>query len=579
MRHVTIRLLGPPQIEVDGGVRPLPGWKPWGLLAYLVLADRPPSRPELAELLWPSADDPAAALRWALHQVRRALGDAVRIADRSGRLVVDRSGASIDVLELLAGGLDPGQVEDLARGELLEGTHFADSPSFDLWLGMERARVGSALRSTLRWAATLSLAEDPDRALRLVERLLASDPFDDAAHELAIEIQVARGDRRAARAHLDRVARLYRVELGTDPPERLHRPLDRIEPDGENPLVDRRTSARATLALARARLTTGDYDAAITSARRASLDAAVVGDGLLEAESLLVLAEALIHGRRGSDREAVGLLDRALRLAMTAGALELAADIERESGYVSFLAADYGAAEVALHRSLALAERSGDAGRMGRALTILAACRSDEAALDEAEVLLGRATDSLGASGDRRWLAYALAYLARIHIARGRSAEAAATAERAIDGARESGWHALVPFPLTFQGEAALMAGDPSGARAIFGEALTMAQAMDDPCWEALSLRGLAMTETAEGRPDEGRRLLGRALESCRRYTDTYRWAEIVILTELVEAERGTVPEHREAARRLAGDAGLTGLVERIDVASARQTRGQTPHP
>jgi DNA-binding SARP family transcriptional activator len=579
MSRTSIRLLGPPRIEVDGGVRVLPGWKPWGLLAYLVLADRPPTRSELAELLWPTADDPAAALRWALHQARRALGDAVAIVGRDGRLAFDAAAASIDVLELLEGDLDPEQVEDLVRGDLLEGTHFADSPSFDLWLGMERARIGSATRSTLRWAATLSLADDADRALRLVERLLTSDPFDDAAHELAIEIQVARGDRRAARAHLDRVARLYRVELGTDPPARLHRPLERVEPDGENPLVDRRTSARATLTLARARLTTGDYDAAIASSRRASTDAAVVGDAILEAESLLVLAEGLIHGRRGSDREAVGLLDRALRLAMGAEAFDLAADIERESGYVSFLAGDYGAAEVALHRSLALAERSGDAGRMGRALTILAACRSDEAALDEAEGLLGRAIGNLEANGDRRWLAYARSYLARVHLARGRSVDAAATAQEAIEGARESGWHALVPFPLTFRGEAALMAGDPAGARTIFGEALTMAQAMDDPCWEALSLRGLARIETAEGRAEEGRDLLGHALDSCRRYPDTYRWAEIVILTELVEAERGSDPEHREAARRLAGAAGLTGLVERIDVASARQTRGQTPRP
>jgi len=106
-----------------------------------------------------------------------------------------------------------------------------------------------------------------------------------------------------------------------------------------------------------------------------------------------------------------------------------------------------------------------------------------------------------------------------------------------------------------------------------------MARAMEDPCWEALSLRGLALAEAADGRPAEGRVLLGQALESCRRFPDTYRWAELVILTELVESERGTDPEHRETARRLAGAAGLAHLVARIDAASGHQTRRQTLRP
>jgi DNA-binding SARP family transcriptional activator len=84
-------------------------------------------------------------------------------------------------------------VEDVARGNLLDGLHFAGAPGFELWLGIEQARLDSALRSTLRWAATLSVSSDADRALRLVTRTLALDPFDDAAHELALEIHLGRG--------------------------------------------------------------------------------------------------------------------------------------------------------------------------------------------------------------------------------------------------------------------------------------------------------------------------------------------------------------------------------------------------
>ena len=72
---LTIRLLGPPAIERDGGPAPPPrGRKAWALLAYLLLADRPPGRRHLAELLFADADDPLGALRWTLAQLRRTLG-------------------------------------------------------------------------------------------------------------------------------------------------------------------------------------------------------------------------------------------------------------------------------------------------------------------------------------------------------------------------------------------------------------------------------------------------------------------------------------------------------------------------
>ena len=70
-----IRLLGPPAIQRDGRPAcPPRGRKAWALLAYLLLADRPPSRRHLAELLFADADDPLGALRWTLAELRRALG-------------------------------------------------------------------------------------------------------------------------------------------------------------------------------------------------------------------------------------------------------------------------------------------------------------------------------------------------------------------------------------------------------------------------------------------------------------------------------------------------------------------------
>ncbi len=574
---LQIRLLGRPSVFGEGGARALPGWKPWGLLTHLLLADAPPTRPQLSELLWPAADDPGAALRWALFQVRKAIGPESSVTETAGRLEIDRSNLSVDALRLLEGDLTPAEIEKIGGGTLLESLHFAEAPHFELWLGIEQARMESALRSTLRWAATLSVSADSDRALRFVERLLAMDPFDDAAHELAIEIHLTRGDRGAADSHLERVTNLYRSELGAEPPARLKRPIERANHPDANPLIDHETSARAMVDMAQARLTTGDYDGAVAAARRASASGAAGGSPLLEARALTVLAEGLIHGRRGQDREAIGLLDRALRLATEARAIALAADIERETGYVAFLTADYGAAESALHRSLSLAREAGDEGRAGRAMTMLGACLSDQGAMQTAETTINEALTLLERAGDRRWVAYALSYMVRVQLALGRADEAQRLAVLSIQHAREVGWHAVIPFPMAFQGEALLLGGNSSAARATLGEALTMAREMDDPCWEALSLRGLALVEAAGGRDGEAHDLMTRALTSCRRFPDTYRWAELLILTELVELERGADLERRDAARRLVHHAGLGNFVGRIDRSAGPQTRRQTP--
>src|SRR5215213_4691916 len=45
-----------------------------GLPAYVLLAERPPGRKPIAELLFADADDPLGALRWTLAELRRTLG-------------------------------------------------------------------------------------------------------------------------------------------------------------------------------------------------------------------------------------------------------------------------------------------------------------------------------------------------------------------------------------------------------------------------------------------------------------------------------------------------------------------------
>lgn len=564
--RLRINLIGPPRLEVGGRPSSLSGRKPWLLVALLILSERPPSRRELVERLWPEAEDPLGAMRWSLHQARRALGEAASIVERDGRLHIEAHGnLAVDALEALSGALSPDAAEAIPSPELLEGCDPDDAPLADQWLILERARIRSAVIEAWRTSALTVAAATPERALRLVERILAADPFDDAAHELVIDLHLGRGDRRAAEAHLAHVERRYREELGSAAPDLLRRPFERERatmPAGA--LVSYDVAARAILDLARARLDAGDYAGAVEAARRAASDAARADDPALEARALLTLASTLIHSVRGRDHEAHGLLDRALQLATAAGDTALEAEVERERGWIAFLEADYGAAEAILTRVLSLAAAAGNEAGMGRALTVIGASRSDRAEFAGAERALDEAIERLDRADDPRWAAFARSFRARAYLRSGRHDAALAEAAASVAGTRATGWVSLAPWPMVVLGEAQLTAGIGEEAAATFGEAFTLAEDIGDPCWEAFAERGLALGHLDGGRADEGRRCLEDALGRCRRLSDTYKWAEAVILVDLIELDRGADPEHLAAALRLVQRGPMPDLAARL---------------
>ena len=124
---LTIRLLGPPAIERDGRPAPPPrGRKAWALLAFLLLADRPPGRRQLAELLFGEAADPLGALRWTLAELRRALGAPGLFAGDPVATTLE-PGVEVDLQALADQPADPAPLLGLG-GELLEGMSVASSP-------------------------------------------------------------------------------------------------------------------------------------------------------------------------------------------------------------------------------------------------------------------------------------------------------------------------------------------------------------------------------------------------------------------------------------------------------------------
>jgi DNA-binding SARP family transcriptional activator len=569
---LRVRLLGRPGLEHDGASRRLEGHKPWALLTYLLLEPRAPTRRELADLLWSEADDPLGAVRWSLSQVRKSINPPAEIAERDGRIKIDAEVLVVDAGELLRGEWNEVSIDDLVRGELLEGMSFGDSPSFDTWLQVQRARVASAASDALRWAATLLSHREPDRALALAERALRTEPFDEVLHELVVEIHAARGDRDRARTYVASLARRYRDELAMEPPASISRPLERPAPSAAEPLLRLDVQARALLDIANVRFGAGDFASARDIALRAALQAAESGDRALEARALILGATTYTWGALGTAREWTSFLQRALRLANELGDRAATAQIESERGRISAIEGRYGLAEASFRRSRRLAEDIGDTKQAAWARTMLALCRADRGEYDSAEEELREALPAFG------WGPYAMSVLARVLVRLGNVEEGKAFADAAVTRAEREGHLPALPWALIQAGEARFAEGDLGGATERFTRALTIAQETKNPSCQALALRGLGLI--ARSRNDEERALtLLREALAREESGHGNRWIVASIITDLVEVEAGRDTDLVERGLRLTLAGPLPDLTERLRrFASSHTLRHTLPH-
>ena len=190
---VEFRILGAVSLHGVGGreVRPLLAQpKRIALLAYLAAASPRGfhRRDSLLALLWPELDQPhaRAALRQALHGLRRSLGDDA-IESRGDEEISVRSSDFWCDAVAFADACDAGRHADaleLYRGDLLDGFFISGAPEFERWLEEERARMrrracdAAWLLATARHAAgdtalaahwarhAATLARDDEGALR-----------------------------------------------------------------------------------------------------------------------------------------------------------------------------------------------------------------------------------------------------------------------------------------------------------------------------------------------------------------------------------------------------------------------------
>jgi DNA-binding SARP family transcriptional activator len=564
---LQIRLLGVPAIVRDDAPVRLPGRKTWALLAMLAVEARPIPRQRLVERLSAEADDPQAALRWLLHAVRRALGSDAEIVDELGGLrLACSSDTLLDVRQLLSHESDDVDLIALCNGEFLAGMQFDDSPGLALWIEMERSRLRNTAAEALWHRASVNSASNPDEAIRLVRHGLAMDPYCETKHELIIDLHLQRGDVQSARAHAEAARRMFRDELGIEVPETILRPLERRSAHAR---VAPGPTIRARLQAAEARLAAGDAEHAIEIARRAADEALRADDQRLELASLMLLSRVLVHGRRGRHIEAKGLLSRAAQLASALADRPARAEIERELGYALLLEGNYGAADRMLARSGAEAVALGDSKGEGQAATYRGMSRSDQCDFEAAAALFKRAIERFSASSEPGWHGFAEAMLARSLLRAGDPAAGHALATAARERIRAAGWTAVLPWPILVEAECIrrqdlAAPGDAINAADGFAEALELASEIGDAVFESLALRGLALTRIDVGDQLGAARYLEDALSAVRRFSETYAWAEAVVLVDLVELGAGRNPRHVADAFRLAAEGPMPDLAARL---------------
>lgn len=239
---LSIGVLGPLSVLVDGQPLAVDTRKATALLAVLAVTGEPQSRESLTALLWPESDGTraAGALRRTLSVLRTALGGRW-VEPSGGSLDLDGPDCEIDIrrereLWQAIGGHHRGglgaastcavcldrleRVAALHRGPLLAGLSLRDSPDFDDW---QRRAALDAERRLAQVLATLvdgrvrqgRLAE----ALAAGERWLALDVLCEPAHRALMQVRASTGDRAGAIRQYRECVRVLEEELSVEPLE------------------------------------------------------------------------------------------------------------------------------------------------------------------------------------------------------------------------------------------------------------------------------------------------------------------------------------------------------------------------
>ncbi|WP_111429238.1 BTAD domain-containing putative transcriptional regulator [Rhodobacteraceae bacterium DSL-40] len=224
-RSVTLTTTGVMQVSLAGKPLQFSSRKALAILTYLALQSaRSESRERIATMLWSDSgpDQARGALRQTLRRLKQDLGPAGELLEADRNTVRLTYPIDCDILEAIAEaeqGIPPGF---LARDDGAFARLFTDiedlDPDFNLWIAVQRERLGSQL--TNRLESAMASAREADRQLSLAEALMRTDPTHEGACRAAMEAHVALGDTVQAMRVYERLWKILEEELDVEPSEK-----------------------------------------------------------------------------------------------------------------------------------------------------------------------------------------------------------------------------------------------------------------------------------------------------------------------------------------------------------------------
>jgi DNA-binding SARP family transcriptional activator len=560
---LAIHLLGRPRLEDASEPYKFRSRKSWALLAYLLLAERPPSRRRLAELFFSEAVDPLRALRWTLAEIRRGLGDGAFL--EGDPVVIELPlGTVVDVEVLTRGSWSDAAALPGLGDDLLEGISLRDAAVFESWLLGQQRHIAAASEAILHEAALASMARGQVRtALDFALRAAAMNPLDENHHALLVRLYRLGGDDIAAEQQYMAAVEALDRELGGAP----HAALDaaRRERRLGGDATTEKASIEAILEAGAAAISAGAVEAGVQSLRSAVRQADHLGLAPLSVRTRLVLAEALIHSLRGLDEEGLEALFAAHDLAIDLGDRTAIAQARAEIGYVDYLRARYDRAERWLTDAIEVAD--GSPSLMAKATTYLGSVESDRASYSPAIRLLTESIALSRRSGEPKREAYALSMLGRIALLRGDLDSAAHHLDLSIGVVEREHWLAFLPWPQSLRGEVELLRGHPDEASELLTQAFARACQLGDPCWEGMSARGVALVAEARGETERAFAVLADARARSNRLADPYVWLDGYILDVQCgfgrRHDHPDTPQWVDTMRQLAARTGMREMAVR----------------
>ena len=211
------------------------------LLIALALAQRPLGRDELYEMLWPDANQSAAAgaLKMSVHRTRQRLGRAGDIVAEHGCYALGPL-ATVDLAEA------EGLVSQIARRQVSgpqrrRAEHFYEMMQLGRpgwltrceWFVPHEYRIQSITRALGGFLGEKALDErDFAYALDIARTLFKLDPLDESGCALAIKAHLGLGNRAAARNQLRDYQTFLAAELGAEPSPELLGLIEGTPPAG-----------------------------------------------------------------------------------------------------------------------------------------------------------------------------------------------------------------------------------------------------------------------------------------------------------------------------------------------------------